>query len=311
MSKKLILIIILTILILLFLVTIILPKVKNSEKGKLLIYFMGEEAGFEEYEWIEGENEYILKIKGKMTKPVSLITRKMEIIVDKNFKPKSLIWKVIAQGVSQEIRTTIDNGKARSKISIAGQIQTFTTNISPNSLFLPNLVFSPYIILTKQIKCDLKWIKTFPAYIVDKIIEVRVRIEPKKEVPCEYNLNLAGQVNLEILTDNNGNLKSLKIPSQGFEAYEEKSKKERVKEEIKGTEYELLIGGKKLGKGFYNIQKRDENGACEDQSHRHSSGCRLSSLHLSYSCEKRFKRLRQKQRRRRCRDTPRRQRRTR
>ena len=259
MSKKLILIIIMIILILLFLVTTISPKVKNSKEGKLLIYFMGEEAGFEEYEWIEAENEYILKIKGKMTKPVLFITRKMEIIVDKNFKPKRLIWKIIAQGVSQEIKTTIDNGKARNRISIAGQIQTFTTNISSNSLFLPNLVFSPYLILTRQIRCDLKWIKTFPAYIVDKIIEVRLRIEPKKEVPCEYKLNLAGQVNLEISTDNNGNLKSLKIPSQGFEAYEEKSKKEKNEKEIKGTEYELLIGGKKLGKGFYNIEEKEAN----------------------------------------------------
>jgi hypothetical protein len=238
-------------------VTTILPKVKISEKGKLLIYFMGEEAGFEEYEWIEGLHKFVLSAKGEMNKPISLITDEMTIEVDKEFKPIRFYFKGKVNGVSQEIETTVFKEEVKNKIKVGLQEREFTARISKNALFLPNGIFSPYVVVCKKAISSIKAKQTLPAYIVPQM-EVDIIIEPDKEKKNSFHLNLAG-VKIEILTDGNGKLHSLLIPSQSIEVYEESYKKEEKTKEIKGIEYALLIGGKKLGKGYYNIEEKEGN----------------------------------------------------
>ena len=257
MSKKLILIIMIMILFLLFLVTTILPEVKTSEKGKLLIYFMGEKAGFEEYEWIEELDKFILSAKGEINKPISLITDKMIIEVDKEFKPIRFYFKGKVNGVSQEIETTVFKEEVKNKIKVGQQKREFTARISRNAFFLPNGIFSPYIVVSKKAISLIKEKQTLPAYIVPQL-EVNMIVEPDKEKKNSFHLNLAG-VKIDILTDENGKLYSLLIPSQSIEVYEESYKKKEKPKEIKGIEYELLIGGKKLGKGYYNIEEKEGN----------------------------------------------------
>jgi len=72
-SKKIILILVIIFLLFTFLLCQESedPPQTNSQK-KLHLYFMGEEAGYEEFEWIEHEDKYVLRAKGEMTKPVFL-----------------------------------------------------------------------------------------------------------------------------------------------------------------------------------------------------------------------------------------------
>ena len=83
-SKTVILILVILFLFFTFLLCQEPEDVSQTENmKKLYLYFMGEEAGYEEYEWIEQEDKYILRAKGEMTKPVSLITELMMIEMDK------------------------------------------------------------------------------------------------------------------------------------------------------------------------------------------------------------------------------------
>jgi len=143
------------------------PPQMNSQK-KLYLYFMGEEAGYEEYEWIEYEDKYVLRAKGEMTKPVSIITELMMIEVDKEFRPLRFVFKGNVQGVVQELESTVSQGMVKNTGRAGEKTMETTSKISSDALILPNSFFSPYLILTKKAK-GLKEKITFKAYVVPQI----------------------------------------------------------------------------------------------------------------------------------------------
>ncbi len=116
------------------------PPQTNSQK-KLYLYFMGEEAGYEEYEWIEYEDKYVLRTKGEMTKPVSLITELMMIEVDKEFRPLRFVFKGHVQGVVQELESTVSQGIVKNTGRAGEQTMETTSKISSDALILPNSFF--------------------------------------------------------------------------------------------------------------------------------------------------------------------------
>ena len=261
MAKKLIVIIVILFLIFIFLFSQEPENAPQSEnKNKIFLYFIGEEAGYEEYEWSEQADKFVLSVKGEMNKPISLITELMTIELDKEFKPLRFYFKGSVRGVSQEIESIVIQEEVKNKIKVGEQTTEMTSKISPDALFLPNGIFSPYVALAKKVKSLGKEKMIIPAYIVPQL-EVTLNVVPDIENARLFNLILAG-VNIELLTDEQGYIESLSIPSQSIEVYTERLKKEEplVEEEIKeGTRHELVVQGSKVGKGFYSIQETEED----------------------------------------------------
>jgi len=261
MAKKLIVIIFILFLILIFLFSQEPENAPQSEsKRKIFLYFIGEEAGYEEYEWTEQADKFVLSAKGEINKPISLLTELMTIELDKEFKPLRFYFKGTVRGVSQEIESIVTKKEVKSKIKVGEQTREMTSKISHDALFLPNGIFSPYVVLAKKVKSLGKEKMTIPAYIVPQL-EVNLRAVPDSENDRLFNLVLAG-VNIELLTDGRGYIESLSIPSQGIKVLTERLKKEEPPkgEEIKeGTSHELIVQGSKVGKGFYSLQKTEED----------------------------------------------------
>lgn len=153
MNKK---VIFLVVVIFLFFISLFSQEQENisqsQNKKKIYIYFMGEEAGYEEHEWIEQVDKYVLSVKGEMNQSLSLITSQMTIEVDKEFNPLKFYFKGVVNGVNQEIETTVSQGEARIKLKAAQQTREMTATISSETLFLPNGIFSPYVVIVKKIK---------------------------------------------------------------------------------------------------------------------------------------------------------------
>lgn len=225
------------------------PPQTNSQK-KLYLYFMGEEAGYEEYEWIEYEDKYVLRAKGEMTKPVSLITELMMIELDKEFRPLRFVFKGNVQGVVQELESTVSQGMVKNTGRAGEQTMETTSTISSDALILPNSFFSPYLILAKRAK-GLKEKITFKAYVVPQM-ELNINVEPDSENVNLFHINFVG-LKMELMTDEEGYVSSLSIPSQMMEAHAEKIKKEEPVEEEEGIKQEWYIQGRKSGRGFYTI----------------------------------------------------------
>ena len=225
------------------------PPQMNSQK-KLYLYFMGEEAGYEEYEWIEYEDKYVLRAKGEMTKPVSIITELMMIEVDKEFRPLRFVFKGNVQGVVQELESTVSQGMVKNTGRAGEKTMETTSKISSDALILPNSFFSPYLILTKKAK-GLKEKITFKAYVVPQM-ELNINIEPDSGNVNLFHINFVG-LKMELMTDEEGYVSLLSIPSQMMEARAEKIKKEELVEEEEGIKQEWYIQGRKSGRGFYTI----------------------------------------------------------
>ncbi len=251
MMKKIILFIITLSAIFIFLSS----QVPSSAKKKLYLYFMGEEAGAEEYEWIENPDGFLLRASGELKKPLSLITEQLTIELDKELRPLKFHFKGTVNGVSQEIETTVTEGEARNKLTAPGQTREMTSKVSADTLFLPNGIFSPYVVLAEKIKKASGEKLTFPAYIVPQV-EIRLSAEPDKENPRLFHLNLMG-VKIELLTDEQRFLKSLSIPAQNIEARSEKTEKSAEQEKEEGIGYEMVARGIALGKGIYNLRQTD------------------------------------------------------
>lgn len=256
MSKKIVILIV----ILFFIFTFLLPrepkKISQSDmKKKLFVYFMGEEAGYEEYEWTEMADRYVLSISGELKSPISLITEQLTIEVDKEFRPLRFYFKGTVRGVAQEINTMIAEGEAKSTIIAGERKAEMSPKISPDALILPNGIFSPYFLVAKKIKGLAEKIE-IPAFIVPQM-EVTLSAEPDKENAHLFHLHLAG-IKIELLTDEQGFVKSVSIPAQNIEAREERSEEEKPAEREEGVGHELVVQGSKLGRGFYDLQKTEE-----------------------------------------------------
>ncbi len=261
MAKKLIVIIFILFLIFIFLFSQEPENAPQSEnKNKIFLYFIGEEAGYEEYEWSEQADKFVLTANGEWIKPISLITELMTIELDKEFKPLRFYFKGEVRGVSQEIESIVTREEVKNKIKVGEQTTEMTSKISPDALFLPNGIFSPYVALAKKVKSLGKEKMTIPAYIVPQL-EVTLRVVPDSENDRLFNLILAG-LNIELLTDERGYIESISIPSQSIEVYAERLKKEEPpegKEIQEGTGHELIVQGSKVGKGFYSLQEAEED----------------------------------------------------
>ncbi len=227
-----------------------------DSKKKLFLYFMGEEAGYEEYEWIEQADKYILRAHGEITKPVSVITELMMIEVDKEFRPLRFVYKGKVRGVIQEIESTVSEGEVKNTGRAGEQTLETKVKISPDALILPNSFFSPYMILAKKAQ-GFREKMTFPAYVVP-MREFSVNVEPDSRNANLFHINFVG-VKMELLTDEAGHVRSLSVPAQMMEARSEKIETEEPAEKKMGIQHQWFTQGRKTGKGFYNIVQEGED----------------------------------------------------
>ena len=255
-DKKVIVILVILFLFFTFLLCQEPEDLPRSDSQKLYLYFMGEEAGYEEYEWIEEEDRYILRVRGELIKPASLITELMLIEMDKELKPLSFHFKGKVRGMEQEIESTISQGEIKNMLRAGTQQRETTSKISADALILPNSFFSPYLVLARK-SASLKEKMTFKAYVVPQM-ELNLVVEPDSENSRLLHLNLVG-VKIDVLTDDEGYLEKVSIPGQMFEARAEKLEKEEpAEEEEEGTRYELTVGGTKVGKGSFTLDETTE-----------------------------------------------------
>lgn len=256
-SQKVILILVIVFLLFTFLLCQEpgnLPQ--TSGMKRLYLYFMGEEAGYEEYEWIERDDGYVLRAKGEITKPVSVVTELMMIEMDKEFKPLRFVFKGNVRGMAQEIESTVSQGMVKN-IGRAGEKKLETTSkISSDALILPNSFFSPYMVLAKKAR-GIKEKITLKAYVVPQM-ELNINIEPDSEKNNLFHINFVG-VKMDLLTDDEGYVRLLSIPSQMMEARAEKMEREEPVGEEEGIKHEWYIQGRKSGKGFYTIVQEGDD----------------------------------------------------
>ena len=186
-----------------------------NERGTYSIYFMDEQVGYEEFLWREVERGYELEVKGRITKPVSMQIEHLVIRVDKDFIPLSFEFEGELSGSKQSISSSISDGTVKNTIQVAGHEQETFVEIKRDAFLLPNPVFSSYMVITKKYKCSLEEEKAdLSAYIIPQA-ETSFVLSPAEEDSCVLLMKMGDTV-IKLETDEQGNLKSLLIPSQNI-----------------------------------------------------------------------------------------------
>jgi hypothetical protein len=183
---------------------------EESEVGVFDVFFMGEKVGYEEYVWESKEREYLLTVRGRMTKPIPMQIEKLTIRLDKSFVPSQYYFKGSVSGVEQEVLSVINEGTVENIILVAGQEQKSEVKIRRDALLLPNAVYSPYIVLTKRFPCTLQEKTELSVYFIPQV-ETSMTVEPSEFNPCHFILEMTGS-EIHVGTDEDGNLDSLEIP---------------------------------------------------------------------------------------------------
>lgn len=183
---------------------------EESEEGIFDIFFMGEKVGYEEYIWESKDREYILTVRGRMTKPIPMMIEKLTIHLDKSFIATQYYFKGSVSGVEQEILSVINEGQVDNIILVAGQEQRSEVKIRRDALLLPNAVYSPYIVLTKRFPCTLQEKIELSVYFIPQV-ETPVTIEPSEFNPCHFILEMTSS-EVHVGTDEAGHLNFLEIP---------------------------------------------------------------------------------------------------
>jgi hypothetical protein len=186
----------------------------GAERGRLSVYFRDEMVGFEDYAWSEDEFGYTLEVTGRMTKPLDLVIERMTLHLNKSFIPLSYIFKGTIGGISQEVTSSLSEGRAENVLVAAGAESRFEAQVRRDAFLLPNPMFSPYLVLAKKFRCGLAEKADCSAYIIPQM-EIPLTVEPVADAPCRLALSMAG-VRSELETDPDGSLLSLVIPDQSL-----------------------------------------------------------------------------------------------
>lgn len=183
---------------------------EESEEGVFDIFFMGEKVGYEEYIWESKEGEYLLTVRGRMTKPIPMNIEKLTIRLDESFIASQYYFKGSVSGVEQEVLSVINEGDVENVILVRGQEQKSEAKIRRDALLLPNAIYSPYLVLTKRFPCTLQEKTELSAYFIPQV-ETTVTVEASEFNPCHFILEIEGS-EIHVGTDEEGNLNSLEIP---------------------------------------------------------------------------------------------------
>lgn len=197
---------------------------EEAQRGSFSIYFREEKVGYEEYTWQPEEWGFSLSVSGRITKPTAMEIERLTIGLDKNLIPNHYFFKGSVSGVAQEISSKILDGTVENTIRVQGQEQKSTVHIKRDALLLPNAVFSPYIVLTKKFRCSLEEPIELSAYIIPQL-EAPFILEPKEEASCSLIMRISG-LEIELETDEEGNLSRLAIPSQKLKVVQDSFQQE-------------------------------------------------------------------------------------
>jgi len=191
----------------------------DSESGTLSIYFMDEKVGYEEYSWNVEPDGYVLKVTGRMTKPLRLEVESLTIRLSRDYIPTEFLFKGSLNGMDQDVTSVIREGLVRNTIKTGGQETVNETRVRRDALILPNPIFSPYLVLAKRYRCGFKNKAEISAYMIPQV-EVAGSLESDPSNPCRLMLKLAG-VEISVETDADGHFLSLSMPTQNIKVVPE------------------------------------------------------------------------------------------
>ncbi len=197
---------------------------------QFLVFVQQRPIGRESVSVVREADGWVVRGSSQIGPPVDITTRMAEIRYDAEWKPRSAAIQSVARGQDLELKTTFADGKASSEVLNQGQSTPKVDEVTADTIVLPNTFLGSYAVLAHRLR-GLAAGAELHGYIAPQAeVPIRVvslaneRIElPGRSVPAtRYALKMinpppAGELDLTVWADEDGNLLRMSIPAQTVE----------------------------------------------------------------------------------------------
>src|SRR5688572_10038126 len=167
---------------------------------------------------------------GRLNAPLDIVTRRLEIRYDPDWKPLELTLDATVRGQIQTIHTTFKGDTATSQVRIGGESRVFTATTNAEVL-LPNPFFAPFEAVTARLRTAPRGstiaafapAQSFMTISVGESTTERIQTPDRTIEAKRTRLTITGQAasspstEVEVWSDENGRLLRLSVPSQALE----------------------------------------------------------------------------------------------
>lgn len=202
------------------------------EQGRLVIYFQGQESGFEKYSFYKlGSGKYLMETESELALPRgagnAIFRYRTSETMDDNYNPLLYNDTFYVNERESYIHVTFQDGRATDNALMGGQTLSRTAKVSPQFRVLEEAVYSLYGVLYKKYKLNKAEKQTLPVYIPKIAAEVTAKVNYNGETMLQtalgevkllrYFVDLGGFQGVTMDVNEKGQLMRLNIPRQDIE----------------------------------------------------------------------------------------------
>ena len=189
------------------------------------VFVGGRPVGSEDTSVERTAQGWTITTTGRLGAPFNVITRRLEIRYDAQWKPLELTIDAAIDGKPQRLRTTFQGTTATSEYSQLGEIQSRNTQVAADTIALPTPFFGAYEAIAARLSVTPTPME-LKAYIVPQA-EVTIQIKGSSDQRFHigtrsldarrYLLSFVGTgqpTDVELWTDMAGRLLRIQIPAQ-------------------------------------------------------------------------------------------------
>jgi len=202
------------------------------EQGRLVIYFQGQESGFEKYSFYKLDSgKYLMETESELALPRgagnTLFRYRTSETMDDNYNPLLYNDTFYVNERESYIHVTFQDGKSSDNALMGGQTLSRTARVSPSFRVLEEAVYSLYAVLFKKYKLNKAEKQSIPVYIPKIAVEVTAKVNYNGETMLQtalgevkllrYFVDLGGFQGVTMDVNEKGQLMRLNIPRQDIE----------------------------------------------------------------------------------------------
>ena len=210
------------------------PPAAGAQDATFTIFVRAVNVGSEQITVIPSASGWTIRSSGRMSAPVSVVLRLLELKYDPQWKPLEMTLNASVRGQEQTFHTAQRGDTWTTEMSVGGRMSTVTAMANVD-LFLPNPFFAPFAALAPRLLTAASGSVLAALIPPDTPVTVQVgetaieRIETPKEtidtkrtrVTVTPALLGAAPVDADVWSDPAGQLLRISVPAQALEVLRE------------------------------------------------------------------------------------------
>jgi len=203
-----------------------------SAQENFTVFFRGTAIGGEQIGLTRTPEGWTISSAGRVNPPLDIVTRRLEMQYDPEWKPRQLEIDGTVQGQPITVRTWVEGTTATTHIAHGAQTTDKTDAIAADTLILPSPFWAPFVAVSMRLK-DAPAGTTLHAYVPGQTsFDVKSGDATSEQIQTVAGVVVArrtpitlqavnGILEAEVWGDSNGRLLRLTIPAQGIDVVRE------------------------------------------------------------------------------------------